>query len=157
MGLLDRLRGARAPAEDRLAGTLHADARSMRMTLAALHVEQAAAQGAAGEPDLRGLVRDVLEGEVIAPTDDVRFLISVDTDPDEFHASELRPNWDGLDENARAGKLDGFVELARMADASPDVLPREMVARVRTKTLVLAWAFDEVHGYLGRLELEEGG
>jgi hypothetical protein len=26
-----------------------------------------------------------------------------------------------------------------------------MAATVKTKTLVLAWAFDEAHGYLGRL------
>ena len=38
-----------------------------------------------------------------------------------------------------------------MADASPDALPRDMVATVRTKALILAWAFDEVHGYIGRL------
>ena len=156
MGLLDRLRREREPVQTTLAGTLQGDARAMRTTLSALNVERTAAHAAPAEPDLRGLVRDVLEGEVVAPTDDVRFLISADTDPDGFHSAEIRPNWDGLDENARAAKLDGFLELARMADASPDALPREMVATVRTKTLVLAWVFDEVHGYIGRLELGDG-
>ena len=36
-------------------------------------------------------------------------------------------------------------------DLAPDALPRDMVATVRTKALILAWAFDEVHGYIGRL------
>src|SRR5437764_7126520 len=101
MRLLDRLRGERAPAEEQLAGTLQADARAIRTTLSALHFERIAAGAAPSEPDLHGLVRDVLEGEVTAPTDDVRFLISDDTDPAEFLDAEITPNWDGLDENAR--------------------------------------------------------
>ncbi|MBV9212789.1 MAG: hypothetical protein JOZ25_03985 [Actinobacteria bacterium] len=156
MGLLDRLRGEREPATPAVEGTLRPDARAMRTALSMLHAERSAARPRQGEPDLRGLVRDVLDGEVEAPTDDVRFLISSDTEPDEFHDSEIAPNWEGLGESARAAKLDGFVELAQMADASPGVLPREMVATVRTKALVLAWAFDEVHGYLGRMELGDG-
>jgi hypothetical protein len=157
MGLLDRLRGDGVQAEAPLSGRLAGDARSMRTTLSALHAERSAsAAPAAWEPDLQAIVRDLLDGEVTAPTDDVRFLISADTDAAEFYADEIEPSWDGLGENARAGKLDGFLELARMADASPDALPREMVATVRTKTIVLAWAFDEVHGYLAQLELGDG-
>ena len=151
MGLLDRLRGERKRGDDTAVASLHADARAMRTTLGALHAERADAAPPGAEPDLRGIVRDLLEGEVVAPTDDVRFLIARDTDPDDFYAREIEPNWDGLDENARAAKLDGFVDLAAMADASPDALPRDMVATVRTKALILAWAFDEVHGYIGRL------
>jgi hypothetical protein len=151
MGLLDRLRGERKGGDEIAVASLRGDARAMRTTLGALHAERAAAGPAGGEPDLRAIVRDLLEGEVVAPTADVSFLVARDTDPNEFYAHEIEPNWDGLDENARAAKIDGFVEIAAMADASPEALPRDMVATVRTKALTLAWAFDEVHGYLGRL------
>jgi hypothetical protein len=123
----------------------------MRATLTGLHAER----GGAGEPDLRAVVQDLLEGEVEAPTGDVRWLISQETDAGDFYAGEIAPNWDGLGENARASKLDGFLELARMMEASPDALPREMAARLRTKLLVLAWAFDEAHGYLGQMAAGE--
>ena len=146
MGLLDRLRNGRGAAADRPAPSLARDARSMRATLTALHSERGGA-----ELDLRALVRDLLEGEVEAPTSDVRHMIALGTDPDDFYARELAPNWDGLDEDARADKLEGFVELARMVERSPDALPLDMAAALRTKLLVLGWAFDEEHGYLGRL------
>jgi hypothetical protein len=146
VGLLDRLRGEdRARESD--APSLARDAARMRATLTGLHAER----GGAGEPDLRGALYDLLEGEVEAPTADVRWLVGEEVDPDEFYEKELAPSWDGLAENARADKLDGFLELARMMEASPDALPREMAARLRTKLLVLAWAFDETHGYLGQM------
>jgi hypothetical protein len=147
MGLLDRLRGddgaSAAPARP---PSLARDAKSMRATLTAMHDERG---GTA--VDLRALVRDILEGEIEAPTTDVAALLARGTDPDEFYERELRPSWDGLDELARADKLDGFLELAAMVEQSPDALPREMAANLRTKLLVLAWAFDEEHGYLGRM------
>ncbi|HKP90305.1 MAG TPA: hypothetical protein VJT75_10050 [Thermoleophilaceae bacterium] len=147
MGLLDRLRGDyRSPGGDAPA-SLGRDAARMRATLTGLHAER----GGAGEPDLRGVTQDLLEGEVEAPTGDVRWLVDEDVDADEFYAQEVAPNWDGLGENARADKLDGFLELAKMMEASPDALPREMAARLRTKLLLLAWAFDETHGYLGQM------
>ena len=126
--------------------SLARDAREMRATLTALHSERGGR-----ELDLRAMVRDLLEGEVEAPTSDVLHMIALDTSPDEFYERELAPNWDGLDENARADKLDQFVELAQMVEASPDALPRDMAASLRTKLLVLGWAFDEEHGYLGQL------
>jgi hypothetical protein len=145
--LLDWLRGdERANGADGPA-SLARDAARMRATLTGLHAER----GGAGEPDLRGVVYDLLEGEVEAPTADVRWLIDEDVDAGEFYSQELATNWDGLNENARAGKLDGFLELARMMEASPDALPRDMAARLRTKLLILAWAFDETHGYLGQM------
>jgi hypothetical protein len=145
VGLFDRLRGeggTTAPPRPSLAR----DARAMRPTLTALHDERGGE-----EVDLRALVRDLLEGEIEAPTADVRRLVADGADPDEFYARELAPNWDGLDEDARAGKLDGFLDLAWMVESSPDALPEEMAASLRTKLLVLAWAFDEEHGYLGRM------
>lgn len=155
MGLLDRLKGeapdGKTPPTQR--APLAREAASMRTTLTGLHAERARASGtpASGEPDLRGLVSDLLEGEVEAPTVDVRWLISQGAEPGDFYDHEIAPNWDGLDELQRADKLDGFVELALMVDSAPDALPREMAARVRTKVLVLAWAFDESHGFIGRL------
>jgi hypothetical protein len=150
VGLLDRLKGERAQNAARPA-SLARDAVSMRATLTGLHAER----GGAGEPDLRAITRDLLEGEVEAPTADVRWLISEDTDPADFYAKELAPNWEGLDELARSDKLDGFLELARMMEASPDALPRDMAASLRTKLLLLAWAFDEAHGYLGQMAAGE--
>jgi hypothetical protein len=146
VGLLDRLRGRRAADRDRPV-SLARDAVNMRATLTGLHAER----GGSGDPDLHALTRDLLEGEVEAPTADVRWLLAEDVDPDEFYANEIAPNWEGRSELERADKLDGFLELALMVDASPDALPRDMAARVRTKVLILAWAFDEAHGYLGRL------
>jgi hypothetical protein len=148
MGLMDRLRADRR-AHSSGGGpqpSLARDAASMRATLTALHTEHGG-----HDLDLRALIRDLLEGEVEAPTSDVRHMIRMDTSPDDFYAQELAPNWDGLDENGRADKLDQFVELADMLEASPDALPVDMAASLRTKLLVLGWAFDEQHGYLGRL------
>ncbi|MDQ3934496.1 MAG: hypothetical protein M3340_07675 [Actinomycetota bacterium] len=145
MGLLDRLLGG-ADSATSAAPSLARDARTMRATLTALHSERGGA-----ELDLRALIRDLLEGEVEAPTSDVRHMIGLGVEPDEFYETELAPNWDGLDEDARADKLDRFVELAHMVEDSPDALPLDMAASLRTKLLVLGWAFDEAHGYLGRL------
>jgi hypothetical protein len=146
VGLLERLRGEHKEAGERPA-SLARDAVRMRATLTGLHAER----GGHGEPDLRSIARDLLEGEVEAPTADVRWLISEEVDPDEFYEKEVAPNWEGRDELNRADRLDGFIELAQTIEASPDALPREMAAAVRTKVLILAWAFDEVYGYMGRL------
>lgn len=146
MGLMDRLRADRRERGDGPRPSLARDAVLMRATLTALHTERGG-----HELDLRGLIRDMLEGEIEAPTSDVRRMIELDTPPDDFYERELAPNWDGLDEDRRADKLDQFVELAQMVEASPDALPLDMAASLRTKLLVLGWAFDEEHGYLGRL------
>jgi hypothetical protein len=146
MGLLHRLRANRRESGNGPRPSLARDAATMRATLTALHSERGGR-----ELDLRALIRDLLEGEIEAPTPDVRHMIRLDTSPDEFYAQELAPNWDGLTEDQRADKLDQFVELAQMVEASPDALPLDMAAALRTKLLVLGWAFDEEHGYLGRL------
>ena len=146
MGLMDRLRANRRDGGTGPQSSLARDAAHMRATLTALHSERGGR-----ELDLRALVRDLLEGEIEAPTSDVRHMIRLGTGPDDFYAQELAPNWDGLDENRRADKLDQFVELAHMVEESPDALPLDMAASLRTKLLVLGWAFDEEHGYLGRL------
>jgi hypothetical protein len=152
MGLLDRLRGdGAAPSAERPA-PLARDAASMRTTLTGLQAERVRALGrVAAAPDLRAIVRDLLEGEVEAPTADVRWLVSESADPGEFYEREIAPNWEELDELERSDKLDGFVELVQMVDSAPDALPREMAATVKTKTLILAWAFDHEHGFMGQL------
>ena len=76
-----------------------------------------------------------------------------DTSDAQIYDEEIRPSWEQLSENERAARLEGFIELAAMLDASAgdSGLPEEMSAVVHTKTLLLAWAFDETYGYLGRL------
>jgi hypothetical protein len=150
MGLLTRLLGKEP--EPR-AGGLPEDARAMRATLTALHVELGRVQGPAAPVDLRALVRDLLEGEVEAPTADVAELVRSGVEPDEFYEKELKPSWEELGEAQRAARVDGFIDLSRMVDAPEAAagLPPGMVPRVHTKTLLLAWAFDETYGYLSAL------
>lgn len=151
MGLLTRLRG-REEAEPP-AGGLAADARAMRVTLDAIHAELKRVNGAQAEVDLRTIVGDLLEGEVAAPTADVAELMRIGVTPDEFYDKELRGSWEGLGEAQRAARVEGFIELSAMMDdpAAAAGLPPDMIPRVRTKTLLLAWAFDETYGFLREL------
>jgi hypothetical protein len=147
MGLLDRLRGAPPPAAA-APSSLAGDAVAMRETLDGLLRE-------AGVVSLspREAVRDLFEGEVEAPTADVAALRDRRTDPDDFYDREVAPSWDGLNEAQRAARLDGFLEMCLLLESSGDLMgvPPDMAVSVRTKTLVLAWAFDEQYGYLSRL------
>jgi hypothetical protein len=147
MGLLDRLRGEPIQPEPDAEAGLAGDARSMRATLDSMHKNRG------GELDLRGTVRDLLDRDVPAPTRDIASLRSQGVDADDFYAGEVRPSWDGLGEAQRAARLEGFLGLLNLLDEAGDAagLPDDMAARVRTKTLVLAWAFDETYGYLSRL------
>jgi hypothetical protein len=151
MGLLSRLRGS--DQTDRHERSLAGDARAMRAALGALHAEHARVNGAAGEVDLRAIVRDLLEGEVEAPTADVGTLVRAGLDADEFYEKELQGSWEGLGESQRAARVEGFIELSQMMDAPGAAvgLPEDMIPRVHTKTLLLAWAFDETYGYLNAL------
>ena len=129
------------------------DARAMRETLDSIRRELRAARGPGGQIDLRAALGDMLEGEVVAPTADVEALKRRGTDPDRFYETELAPSWEGLDEDQRAARLDGFLDLCEMLESAGDAagLPPQMAPAIRTKTLLLAWAFDETHGYLARL------
>jgi hypothetical protein len=151
MGLLSRLRGNEEP--ERRERSLPEDARAMRAALGALHAEQARVNGASAGVELRAIVRDLLEGEVAAPTADVAALVRADLDPDEFYEKELQGSWEGLGESQRAARVEGFIELSQMMDApgAATGLPADMIPRVHTKTLLLAWAFDETYGYLSAL------
>ena len=150
MGLLTRLRGRE---EERPAGGLAADARSMRATLDAIHAELTRVNGVGAEVDLRALAADLLEGEVAAPTADVAELMRSGVTPGEFYEKELKGSWEGLGEAQRAARVEGFIELSTMMDdrAAAAGLPPGMIPRVHTKTLLLAWAFDETYGYLNAL------
>jgi hypothetical protein len=129
------------------------DARTMRATLDAIRRELRAARGPDGQIDVRAALRDMLEGEVEPPTADVAALKRRGTDPDRFYEAEVAPSWEGLDEDQRAARLDGFLELCELLESAGDAagLPPQMAPAIRTKALVLAWAFDETHGYLARI------
>src|SRR3954469_17743757 len=151
MGLLTRLMGRDEP--ERPAGGLAVDARSMRAALDAIHAELARVNGPRAEVDLRALVADLLEGEVAPPTADVAELMRFGVTPAEFYEKELQGSWEGLGEAQRAARVEGFIELSTMLDepGAAAGLPADMPPRVHTKTLLLAWAFDETYGYLREL------
>jgi hypothetical protein len=131
---------------------LAGDALRMRAALAAMDAERRRL-GEGAEVDLRALVEDLLTGEVASPTSDVARLVEHHTDPGAFYEKEIAPSWEGLGEAQRAARLDGFLDLSRMLDEQGEAagLPEEMAATVHTKTLLLAFAFDETYGYLSRI------
>jgi hypothetical protein len=122
---------------------LAADADAMRDALDRLAAERALSP--------RDAVRALFGDEVGAPTADVAALRDRGTDPDDFYANEVAPSWDGLSEAQRSARLEGFLEMCALLESAPDAVPAEMGQAVRTKTLILAWAFDEEYGYLSRL------
>jgi hypothetical protein len=157
MGFLDRLRQPeRSTAAVAGGGSLAADARPMRGTLQALNARREEVDPGRAEIDLRGLVGDLLGGDVQAPTADVAQLVRSGVDPGVFYDSELSRAWEGLSENQRVNRVEQFAGLALMLEeAGEDARPpnyEQMLATVRTKTLVLAFAVDETHGLLRRIE-----
>jgi hypothetical protein len=148
MGLLDRLIGGEPSDEAPKSASLPADARSMRAALDGQRRELGASK-----MTVRGALEDMLTGEMAAPTADVAKLRARRTDAAEFYTRELAPSWDGLNEAQRAARLDGFLEMCSLLESAGDAagLPEDMAMNVRTKTLLLAWAFDEEYGYLSRL------
>ena len=152
MGVLDRLMGRTTGREPPSRTSLAADARAMRDALDGLRRESGRSRVV-----LRSVVRDLLDGELPAPTADVVTLRDHGTGAEEFYGREIAPSWEGLNEARRAARLDGFLEMCAMLEesGSSGVVPPEMAATVRTKTLLLAWAFDEEYGYLSRLERGE--
>src|SRR3954471_21537473 len=88
---------------------------------------------ASGEFQLRGLCMDVFAG---VHTADVRWLKSRGVDGATFYRRELAPSWEGLDQHARADKIDQFIQLSHMLggvelDAHP---PDEVLAWSRPST-----------------------
>jgi hypothetical protein len=158
LGLLERLTGREREPAERPPRSLAADARAMRTALGGIQAELDRVSGPGGRLDLRALVADLLEGEVEAPTADVVALVRAGVTPGEFYEQELRGSWEGLGEAQRAARIEGFMELSTMMDApgAADDLPPDMVPRVRTKMLVLAWAFDETYGFISSLARAQG-
>jgi hypothetical protein len=106
-----------------------------------------------GEFQLAGLCRDVFAA---AATTDLRWLKSRGVDADAFYRAELRPSWEGLDEAARAAKIERFIELSNMLggtglDGEPAPEMRDLIATVHVKTLLLAWSYDRTYGFIDRL------
>ena len=100
-----------------------------------------------------------------APTADLRVLVSEGVDEDELYERELRPNWEGLSQGERAGKVVAFARFANALGSDP----QPIAPLVRTKLLVLAWAYDRTYSesllrriarepeHFGRLELTPAG
>jgi len=108
---------------------------------------------ASGEFQLDGLCRDVFAA---GSTTDLRWLKGRGVDPDGFFRRELAPNWDGLDQHARAAKIERFIELSNMLgaagiDGEPPEDVRDLIATVHVKILLLGWAYDRTYGFIDRL------
>jgi hypothetical protein len=89
--------------------------------------------------DLAVAIGDLLEQ---GATTDVRAISASGVDEEEFYERELRPNWEGLSKGEREAKVRSF---ARFANALGQDDAGGMGAVVRTKLLVLAWAFDRTY------------
>jgi hypothetical protein len=99
--------------------------------------------------DLAIVAAELLER---APTPDVRALIHDGITEDELFEGELRPNWEGLTKGQRANKVVAFARFANtLEDETTGIAPL-----VRTKLLVLAWAYDRTYGasFLPRIDRE---
>jgi hypothetical protein len=108
---------------------------------------------ASGEFQLRGVCADAFAG---GHTTDLRWLKERGVDAETFYARELAPSWEGLDQAARAAKIDSFVELSHaMGTLDPSGHPPEtlvdLVATVHVKVILLAWAYDRTYSYMDRL------
>jgi hypothetical protein len=112
--------------------------------------------------DLAIVAAELLER---APTGDVRAILHDGMTEDELYERELRPNWEGLTRGQRANKVVAFARFANALGAdSTGIAPL-----VRTKLLVLAWAYDRSYGesllprierepeHFGRIELSATG
>jgi hypothetical protein len=96
-----------------------------------------------------------------APTADVRAMLHDGIGEEDLYERELRPNWEGLTKGQRASKVVAFARFANaLGEDATGIAPL-----VRTKLLVLAWAYDRTYGegflpriarepeHFGRLEL----
>src|SRR3954467_10318895 len=106
-----------------------------------------------GEFQLQALCRDVFAA---GSTTDLRWLKSRGVDPEEFYETELKPNWEGLDQRARAAKIERFIELSHMLGGQglagePSEELRDLIATVHVKVLLLGWAHDRAYGFIDRI------
>jgi hypothetical protein len=108
---------------------------------------------ASGEFQLAALCRDVFSA---GSTTDLRWLKQRGVDPERFYLTELSPNWEGLDQPARAARIERFIELSHMLgaaglDGEPPEEMRDLIATVHVKTLLLSWAYDRTYGFIDRI------
>jgi hypothetical protein len=159
MGLLKRLISANDDGDTTRVTSLAESALPMRRTLLGLLADLEQRDPGRPETDLRALTSGLLGGDVAAPTSDVARLISTGVDANVFYEKELSKSWDGLGESQRAARVEQFAGLAGMLEqAGPDERPPnydQMLASVRTKTLLLAFAFDETYGFVRRIGRDE--
>jgi hypothetical protein len=106
-----------------------------------------------GGPDI-DLRRPLLQLFERCPTPDLRELRAGGSSGESFYREEIAPNWDGLDRGERAAKIEAFARFANViARATGDDAAAGMGPVVRTKVVVLAWAFDSLYrdDYLERI------
>ncbi|MEA2368588.1 MAG: hypothetical protein QOH38_1306 [Thermoleophilaceae bacterium] len=108
---------------------------------------------ASGEFQLEALCRDVFAA---SSTTDIRWLKGRGVDARDFYEREIRPSWEGLDQPARAAKIERFIDLSNMLGAAgiegePAQEMRDLIATVHVKTLLLSWAYDRTYGFIDRL------
>jgi hypothetical protein len=101
-----------------------------------------------GDFDLAIVAAELLDR---APTEDLLALVGEGMDEDALYERELRPNWEGLSKGQRANKVVAFARFANALDGQVAIGPL-----VRTKLLVLAWAYDRTYGesFLPRISRE---
>ncbi|MFL5886846.1 MAG: hypothetical protein ACJ77M_17390 [Thermoleophilaceae bacterium] len=101
--------------------------------------------------DMRRVVLQLFER---CPTPDLRELRAEGISGESFYRQEIAPNWDELDRGERAAKIEAFARFANViARAEGDDAAAGMGPVVRTKVVVLAWAFDSLYrdDYLERI------
>lgn len=106
-----------------------------------------------GGPDI-DLRRPLLQLFERCPTPDLRELRGGGTSGESFYREEIAPNWDDLDRGERSAKIEAFARFANViARADGDDAAAGMGPVVRTKVVVLAWAFDALYrdDYLERI------
>jgi hypothetical protein len=109
--------------------------------------------GGSADLPLRRLVLHLFERE---PTADVEQLTADGMSGEAFYRQEIAPNWDDLDRGERSAKIDAFARfanaVARAGEGDDDAIAG-MGPVVRTKVVLLAWAFDSLYGddYLDRI------
>lgn len=99
------------------------------------------------------LRRPVLQLFERGPTADLRELRTGGISGESFYRREVVPNWDGLTRAERAAKIEAFARFANHIAESDDPVAAGMGPVVRTKVVILAWAFDSLYrdDYLERL------
>lgn len=108
--------------------------------------------GGVADLPLRRLVLHLFERE---PTADVEKLAAEGMSGEAFYRQEVAPNWDDLDRGERSAKIEAFARftnvVARANGDDADIAGMGPV--VRTKVVVLAWAFDALYrdDYLERI------